>query len=289
MVLGRKNWLPKGSFEKINRLILYVTLPAITLAKISQMHLGWQHIIPAATIWSMLLLAGVFFAILGYFFHWDKKTWAALTLGCGFANTSFVGFPVTEILYGQEGLKYAILVDQTGSFAALCTLGIIVASYGSGVKISFGKMLLRLVKFPAFTCFFIALFVPAQRFHLQLLSHLQLIDIFDFIGSWTNPLAFLSIGMQFTFSFKEVDMKQFGFGLLYKLALIPLFFFILFKTVHLNGLLYDVTILELAMPPMITSSIIATEYGLSPKLSSALINYGMPISILTLTAWAFLI
>jgi predicted permease len=44
-----------------------------------------------------------------------------------------LGFPIIEALYGEEGLKTAILVDQPGSFVVLSTLGILVATiYSSG-------------------------------------------------------------------------------------------------------------------------------------------------------------
>jgi predicted permease len=51
-----------------------------------------------------------------------------LILTAGLGNTSFLGFPIIEALYGQEGMKTAILVDQPGTFVVLSTLGIIVAT-----------------------------------------------------------------------------------------------------------------------------------------------------------------
>jgi predicted permease len=45
----------------------------------------------------------------------------------------FFWFSIIEALYGEEGLKTAILVDQPGSFVVLSTLGILVATiYSSG-------------------------------------------------------------------------------------------------------------------------------------------------------------
>jgi predicted permease len=56
-----------------------------------------------------------------------------LNLNCRAGNTSFLGFPIIEALYGQEGMKTAILVDQPGTFVVLSTLGIIVATmYSKG-------------------------------------------------------------------------------------------------------------------------------------------------------------
>lgn len=289
--IASKKWqlLPQNAYTKINQFILYITIPAITLEKISQLVLEVSYILPILSAWIIFLIAGLLFAVLAYFYKWDKKTWAALTLVCGLGNTSFVGFPVTELIFGDEGVKYAILVDQPGTFAALSTLGIAVAAYGNSSGITVRKMLWRLLKFPAFSCFFIALLLPAELFHYPLFNQVNSLSILHYIGSWTFPLAFLSIGMQFTFSFNEVNLKQFGWGLTYKLIFAPLFIFLAFRIANLQGLLYDVTILELAMPPMITASIIAVDHDLQPRLSTALINYGMPISAVTLYLWALIL
>ncbi len=286
-----KKWhlLPEDTYKKINQFILYVTIPAITLEKISQLELKFEYIVPTLSAWMLFLVAGIFFGILAYLFKWDKKTWAALTMVCGLGNTSFVGYPVTKLLYGEEGLQYAIFVDQPGTFACLSTLGIALAAYASATNLSPASMLWRLIKFPAFSCFFIALLLPAEVFHSKISGDIEILNILNYIGSWTNPLAFLSIGMQFTFSFKDVDVRQFSWGMAYKLILGPMLIFFIFKIAQLEGILYDVSVLELAMPPMITASIIASDHGLRPRLSAALINYGIPISAVTLYCWSLIL
>lgn len=286
-----KQWrlLPDDTYRKVNQLILFFTIPAITLEKISQMELKLEYLTPTLSAWLLFLIAGAFFGVLAYFFKWDKKTWAALTLVCGLGNTSFVGYPVTKLIFGEEGLNYAIFVDQPGTFACLSTLGIALAAYASSSNLTAKSMIIRLLKFPAFSCFFIALILPGKFFNIKIFGDVEALNILHYIGSWTNPLAFLSIGMQFTFSFKDVNFQQFSLGMAFKLILGPLIFWGIFHLAKLDGLLYDVTILELAMPPMITASIIASDYGLRPRLSSALINYGMPISAFTLYAWSWVL
>jgi predicted permease len=69
------------------------------------------------------------FFLLGKY-GWSKLT-GCLILTAGLGNTSFG--PIIEALYGQEGMKTAILVDQPGTFVVLSTLGIIVATmYSKG-------------------------------------------------------------------------------------------------------------------------------------------------------------
>ncbi|MCO5234138.1 MAG: AEC family transporter [Chitinophagales bacterium] len=284
-IIKQRHLLPEDAFKKVNKFILYFTIPAITLEKISQIDLKIEFLAPTISGWGFFILAGLFFGILKYLYKWDKKTWAALTLGCGLGNTSFVGYPVTKLLFGDQGLQYAIFVDQPGTFACLSTLGIGLAAYASGEKLTIKNMIWQLITFPAFTCFFIALMMPSEIFRDIELGGIQILKILSYIGSWTNPLAFLSIGMQFSFSFSEINTKQFGWGLVYKLLLGPLVFWTIFYFSGLKGMIYDVSVIELAMPPMITAFIIATEYNLSPKLSASLVNYGLPLSAVTLYLW----
>jgi predicted permease len=49
----------------------------------------------------------------------------------------------------------------------------------------------------------------------------------------------------------------------------------------------QVSIMEAAMAPMITASILATSHGLKPRLSSMMIGFGIPLSFVTLIFWCF--
>ena len=66
----------------------------------------------------------------------------------------------------------------------------------------------------------------------------------------------------------------------------PAFFFLLYKIIlGGKGLEIDVSIIESAMAPMITGAILASNYGLKPKLSSMMIGIGIPLSLLTVAFW----
>jgi hypothetical protein len=51
------------------------------------------------------------------------------------------------------------------------------------------------------------------------------------------------------------------------------------------GLIVEVSILESAMAPMITGTIVASQYGLKPKLASMMVGIGIPVSFLTIAIW----
>jgi predicted permease len=87
-----------------------------------------------------------------------------LNLNCRAGNTSF-GFPIIEALYGQEGMKTAILVDQPGTFVVLSTLGIIVATMYSKGQIAF--RFLKKLFFSPFITFVVACLMNVFNFDFK--------------------------------------------------------------------------------------------------------------------------
>lgn len=274
--------VPKDLYQKINTFIIFLPLPAITLLNIPNLTFSTEVAFPILSAWLVFALAIPFFYLWKHIFNWSMNTYACLVLVCGLGNTSFIGFPIIETMYGKENILYAILVDQS-SFVILSTVGVVWASsFGVG-KIDLKQILLRLIKFPPFVVFMVALFINGESLH-------PIQPILHFLGSLMVPLAIFSIGMQFKLLVTDIDYKAFTTGLVYKLLLFPtVLFLLLFVLLKKEGLLYDITFIECAMPPMITASIIASKYKLNNQLGNALVTYGIPISFATIWLWSLLL
>ena len=273
---------PKTTYQQINKLIIYGPLPALTLSIIPKLEFTPSIIYPVASAWFIFLMAIPFFYLMKKWLNWTNETFAALVMVCGLGNTSFIGFPVIEMLFDKEALRYAILVDQS-TFVILSTVAIIWASAFSHAKVNWKNMVKKLLLFPPFIALIVALVVQQDT-----LSFAQ--PFLSFLGSCLVPMAIFSIGMQFEIKVNNINYRAFGLGLLYKLVLMPaiiyIIFFILLKQ---NELIYQVTLIECAMPPMITASIIANQNRLEGQLSNALVTYGIPISFMTIAFWHFVI
>lgn len=166
--------------------------------------------------WLNIVLAILFFSILGKKMKWSKTLIGALILCAGFGNTSFVGIPVIQSLYGESGLKTVMLVDQPGSFVALSTLGIIIASFYSGDKIGIVQIIKKILKFPPFIAFVIA--VILNIIHVAI--PLAIDDVFAKLGATTVPLALVSVGSQLRWQKLDHDSKPLFWGLWFKLIFI---------------------------------------------------------------------
>ena len=142
--------LPEKAYLTLNTLIIYAALPALILQKIPAIPFSSNVLLPVLMPWLIFGLAIPFFVLAGKYFKWDRQTTGCLIITCGFGNTSFVGIPILQMLWGEKGVQIAIMADQPGSFAALSTIGIVVASYFSTGKSSAGELVSRVFRFPPF-------------------------------------------------------------------------------------------------------------------------------------------
>jgi predicted permease len=236
--------------------------------------------------WIGFIVSYLLFSFLGKKFGWSKKLIGCLIITAGLGNTSFLGFPIIQALYGEEGMKTAILVDQPGSFVVLSTLGILVATlFSSGSPNGF-HIAKKILFFPPFITFILACVMNILDFDF----HEYVEFVLQKIGSTMTPLAMLSVGLQLRFDRKSQHWKFLGLGLLYKLVITPAMFYLLYVVLlqqHTKSI--QVAIMESAMAPMITACILASSHGLKPRLSSMMIGFGIPISFVTLLFWYFIV
>jgi predicted permease len=253
---------------------------------VPQIEVTPQLIFPAAVIWIMFLLSVIFFIAAQKIFKWDKRTTGALILTGGLANTSFVGFPVLIALFGEEGLKIGVVIDQAGSFLVLSTLGIIAASIYATGTFSIKKILYNVITYPSFIAFVISLIMIAGGIKHNEVSS----SILSKLGTPTIVLALISVGMQLNPKLDKLLWKELVSGLTFKLLLAPLVIFVLYLYVfRLNGLIFKVTIIETAMAPMVMGSVLASQFELNPKLANLMVGIGIPLSAATLALWWFII
>jgi len=278
--------IPANAHVALNQFAIYLLLPALSLYYIPKIQISEKIFFPVAVGWGSFLLSWLFFAVLGKIFRWPKKLQGCLIITAGFLNSSFIGFPVIEALYGKEGLKTAILVDQPGTFVMLSTLGIVVAVLYSKGHPSGADIARRVLLFPPFIAFMVGLFM--NLFHFDFTDAVQ--SVLQRLGSCVTPVALVAVGLQLKIERNSKHWGFLGLGLFVKLFLIPAFFLVLYKMVFkLQGQDIDIAVMEAATPPMITAAIIASAHGLKPRLAGMMIGVGIPLSFLTMAFWFFVL
>ena len=280
--LRKTKLFPENGHLALNSFVINISLSALSLYYIPKIVLNFQVLFPVMVPWLNIILAVLFFSFLGKKMNWSKSLIGALIMCAGFGNTSFVGIPVIQSLYGESGLKTVMLVDQPGSFVALSTLGITIASFYSGDKIGITQIIQKILKFPPFIAFVIAVILNI----FSVAVPVQIDEVFAKLGATTVPLALVSVGSQLRWQKLDHDSKPLFWGLLFKLILFPAFIFILyFLILKQRGEIIEISFLESAMGPMVTAAIIASAHRLEPKFCNLILGVGIPLSFLTLTLW----
>lgn len=259
----------------------------MALHYLPKIQLGWNLLLPASVAWITFGLSFLLFLFLGKVYKWSKKLTGCLIITSGLGNTSFVGIPIVQALYGDEGLNTLIIVDLPGTFVVLSTIGVLVATLYSNQKTQHNDPIAKkILSFPPLIAFLIGLLMILLKIDFpEALS-----STFKQLSATISPIALISVGYQLKFKTYSKHFRYLMLGLFFQLIVVPaviliLFHFILGKT----DLVTKVCIIEAAMAPMITAAIIASNYGLKPELSNMMVGYGIPLSFLTISGWYFLV
>lgn len=278
--------VPYNAALALNQFIIHVSLPAVGLYFMPDIVLSRALLFPVGVAWIGFLGSALFFLLLQRIFRWPDRLTGCLIVVAGLGNTSFIGFPVVEAIYGKEGLKTAILVDQPGSFLVLSTLGIGVSAWFSHGGARMGDIFRKIVRFPPFITFVVAIGMNLCGLHFPDFAK----DMLWRVGSTVTPIALVSVGLQLKIERRSEHWSFLGLGLLYKLLLLPAVIYTLYVLVlKRTGPIIGVSVIESAMAPMITGAIVAASYGLKPKLANMMIGFGIPLSFVTLWLWWWLV
>lgn len=273
----------------LNIVVLWVSLPALIFSQVPLLFretaLNGDLLFAIAMPWAHFLVAAAFVIGLGRRLNWSRGVIGALILTCGLGNTSFIGIPVVEAIFGEKAVRIAILLDQLGSFLILATLGLVVASAYSGRSLAPSVVLKRVFFFPPFLAFLLATMwglsgLPVEGLGMEALKK---------IGATLVPLALLSVGWQLELSRATFEMywRKLSWGLAFKLLVWPaLVFATLLPLLGREKLVFHVTVIEAAMATMITSAVVAAEFDLEGELAQLMVGVSILLSAGTVFGWA---
>jgi len=278
--LKRFKILPEQTSQVLNLFIIYISLPAIIINEVPKITFNSEILIPVFIAWSTTIVGAISILLMSKIFNWNRHTTGALLLVAVLGNTSFIGIPMVSHFYGVEALPYVIIYDQIGTFLALSTYGaVVIAIYSDndGAKVTVQSVLEKIFKFPPFISLLIAFALNGIEFHPDISKSLST------LGNTLIPLALVSVGFNLQLKIPKKDMSPFIMGITNKLIFLPIFAFVIVYIFGFEGFITDVSLLESAMGPMITAGVVATMAGLSPKLVSSILGYGIFISIITIS------
>lgn len=284
MAFARLRVLPGNAAETLNRVVLYVCLPAAILIHVPRLRFDLSLLGLVLVPWALAAATWLALRLLAPRLQLRRDEHAVLLLCTMLGNTSFIGYPMVQALLGAQALPYAVVYDQFGTFVMLSTLGLVVlARYGGEHPPTRREIALRIARFPPMWALAFGLTLMPEQPPTWIASALER------LAGVLLLLVMLAVGLTIQLRLPRDEIGPLATGLLFKLALLPALSLALALGVGLRGDVLQVAVLESAMPPMITAAALAISHGLAPRLAAALVGYGIVLSLATLPAWTFLL
>lgn len=275
-VLQKLKIFPSETPNILNKFIIYISLPAIILLQVPKLQFSFDILIPAIIAWIVMGVSALLVIFFSKLLNWSKNVTGGLLLVAILTNSSIMGIPIINAYLGEEALPYVLIYDQLGTFIALAVYGaFITAFYSSNTNLSFKLIVVKIITFPSFLALLFALLFLGQTFHPMITS------ILTTFANTLIPVALVAVGLQLQFKLPRDDIKPLSIALIIKLILAPLIAYITIILFGWNNLAGQVSIFEAGMAPMITAGAMASMAGLAPRLSIAIVGYGILFSFLT--------
>lgn len=257
----------------LNRFVIYISLPALILVSIPKLSFSIEMFIPPLVAWIVMIVSAITILLISRVMGFSKKIEGSLMLVGVLTNSSFVGIPMITAYLGEESLAYLMMYDQLGTAIALGTYGtIVVIYYTNSGKIIPSQILKKILIFPPFIALVVS-FILLGKSYPDALEY-----TLNSLASTVIPLALVAAGLQLKLFLPREEITPFIAAIGVKLIIAPLVALAVCALFAWDNLASQVAIMESGMAPMITAGAIASMAGLAPRLSAAIVGYGIIFS-----------
>ncbi len=262
----------------LNKLVLYIFMPATVFYGVYNLDVDVSLLkLPLVGIVEVLLLLPILIFITR---RLEPKLRGAYILTALFGNTAFIGYPVSLLTYGNEGLARAIIYDQIGFTISLTTIGVWIAKYFGCNKSSFSlkESLMGIITYPPFPLLLLAFILRGLKIQLPDFS----LRALSYLSNATVPVIMIGIGglLQLEFNIRYIKL---ALGTIFlKMILFPIIGVILGIFFRLDSLSLRVLIIESGVPVMMSSIVLGSEYGLDVEFILTVILITTIVVLLTL-------
>lgn len=281
LVVQKLGSFPADASETLNRFVIQICVPAMVLVLVPKLRVTPELAVLAITPWVLTAVSIPLVVLVSRALSFSEQTKAALLLCVPLGNTSFVGYPLIEALLGRDAVPLAVVYDQLGSFVLLSSYGlVVVARYSGTTTPTVREIGFRILRFPPFVALLLAL-VPVP--HPEWLDH-----ALERVGSALVPIAMFAVALKMKIGWPR-ERGALVVGLVSKMVVLPLLGYAIARAVNADPRVLRVSVLESAMPPMITACALAASAGFAPELAASMAAYGIVISLVSVPVTAMLL
>jgi len=271
--------ISKPIFYVINKLVLWVMLPAVVFISIA-----WQSLDQIRELAPVVALAFVGFGICFFLaiaashtMHIGKKMGAAVAMNSAFMNVTYLGLPVVYAIFGTSGAMAAASIYAMIIGVLHLTLGVAFVTSSTGKKVSARAITYGVLTFPAAFVLIIALLFVG----LEGMPPTAIRTPLDYIAKPSFALMLLLVGYQMPL----VNPRKYAPALtvtgIIRLLICPLITYIciILFGLSVTNVFSKTALVMAAMPPAVFNVYLAHNFKLDLKLYGTIVLYLTFISL----------
>ena len=248
--------LRREDAHPVNAIIIYAGLPAFVFQVVHGAQLR-------SDLWGVVAIAWVVFVVMAALawgaarlLRLPRQIAGGFIIACALGNTGFVGYPVTQALFGARDLPEAVFYDVFGTVGALVLVGLLIAQrYGDNEECRVNP-LRELLTFPAVIALAVGLLMRPLAIPGLVSNGLEL------LANMVAPLIMLSVGL--SLRFRNIGRNAVSLSVLSGLRLLvaPAIALAVGTVLLGHGLPLRVAVLEAGMPSMMLTLVVGERFGL---------------------------
>ena len=251
---NRLGYLGGETDQKLSRLILNITMPAMIVAAV----ITGEELPEISAILSILEV-GVVFYVLEFAFVLTVPKLLPGTAGqkgvyrytLAFPNVGFIGYPVAVALYGEGALFYA----------AILALPFNLLSYSLGplMLAGAGRFRWRQLLSPCIVASVLGLVLALTRLRPPAMVG----EMLDFVGSITVPLSLLVVGSLLAHMSPGKVLRSPKLWVLsvLRLLVMPALLCLVLRGMHIEAMVLGIAVSQMGMPAAVHGTLLSMEYG----------------------------
>ena len=276
-VLSKKiGLLKEEDVETLNNIVINIALPCMIFNALYTADVSLLPRLSILTVYMLItsLIVGVLTYLLLKSFGWDKRKIWSMVIVVVLGNTGFLGYPITQGIFGNEGMIRAVFCDISTSIIFVTLSFILILIFDGEIRVALKKIITFLPLWSIVLGILLNIFsVPITSLGSTVVSYL---------AGATIPLIMISLGLSLNLEGLKNHFKEVGLASIIKLVIYPLIALGVLSLLNITGFEHTIGFIEATMSSAMIGLVLAISYKLDWELTSDCIFTTTLFSLVTI-------
>ena len=268
--------LKEEDVETLNNIVINIALPCMIF---NALYGADVSLLPRLSILTVyMLITSLIVGVLTYFvlksLRWDKRKIWSVIIVVVLGNTGFLGYPITQGIFGNEGMIRAVFCDISTSIIFVLLSFLLILIFDGELKVAIKKILTFL---PLWS---IILGILFNVFNIPITSLGS--TVVSYLAGATIPLIMISLGVSLKLEGLRNHFKEVSLASIIKLIAYPLIGAGVLFLLNITGFEHTIGFIEATMSSAMIGLVLSITYKLDWELTSDCIFTSTLFSLVTI-------